>query len=219
MGLLFLPYTGMCVSFTVIGSMLAPTIFWDRAGAIALIYFLALGVAAHALDSVGSRRVKPWGSYFSKKQLWILALSTLIPAYAIGIYYMILYVPLLWAVAIAEGFFVFAYNMEWFNGKFHTDGWFAFSWGVLPLLAGYIIQTNAVSLIAFAVATAAGFVSYIEIKTSRPYKELRRGNYDRTLTQEQVTVKMKYYERILKCLSTVVISVAVILLVLRGIIL
>jgi len=219
MGLLFLPYTGMCVSFTIIGSMLAPTIFWDRAGAIALIYFLALGVAAHALDSVGSKRVKPWGSYFSKKQLWILALSTLIPAYAIGIYYMILYVPLLWAVAIAEGFFVFAYNMEWFNGKFHTDGWFAFSWGSLPLLAGYVIQTNDVSLVAFAAAAATGFVSYIEIKTSRPYKELKRGNYDRTFSYEQVMSQINHYERVLKGLSAGTVTVAVILFVLRGIVL
>ncbi len=219
MGLLFLPYTGMCVSFTVIGSMLAPTIFWDRTGAIALIYFLALGIAAHALDSLGSKRIKPWGSYFSKKQLRILSLSTLIPAYAIGIYYIVLYVPLLWIIAIAEGFFIFAYNMEWFRGKFHNDGWFAFSWGVLPLLAGYIMQTNSVSLIAFTAASATGFVSYVEIKKSRPYKELKRGNYDQTLSQEQVMSKMNHYERILKALSAGTISVAVILLVLRGFIL
>ena len=29
-GLLFLPYTGMCISFTIIGAMLSPTIQWDR---------------------------------------------------------------------------------------------------------------------------------------------------------------------------------------------
>lgn len=217
MGLLFLPYTGMCVSFTIIGSMLAPTIFWDRVGAIALIYFLALGVAAHALDSIGSKKVKPWGSYFNKRQLWILSLITLVAAYAIGIYYMVLYVPLLWFVAIAEGFFVFAYNMEWFNGKFHSDGWFAFSWGSLPLLAGYIIQTNDVSLIAFAAAAATGLASYLEIKTSRPYKELKRGNYDRSLSQQQVMEKINRYERILKSLSSGIIAVAVIFLILRGI--
>ncbi|MFQ5941589.1 MAG: hypothetical protein ACE5KA_07835 [Nitrososphaerales archaeon] len=219
MGLLFLPYTGICVSYTVIGSMLAPTIFWDRTGAIALIYFLALGIAAHALDGIGSKRVKPWGTYFSKKQLWILSLSSLTLAYAIGIYFMVLYVPLLGVIAIAEGFFVFAYNMEWFNGKFHTDSWFAFSWGVLPLLAGYIIQTNNISILAFAVAAATGFASYIEIKTSRPYKALKRGNYDRTLSEEQVTSMISHYERILKSLSIGIISVSVILVVLRGIIL
>lgn len=215
-GLLFLPYTGMCVSFTVIGSMLAPTIFWDRVGALALIYFLALGIAAHAIDSIGSKKTKPWGSYFSRKQLWILALGTLIPAYAIGIYYMVLYVPLLWVIAIAEGFFVFAYNLELFNGKFHTDGWFAFSWGVLPAMAGFIMQANSVSLLAFAVATAMGFVSYAEIKTSRPYKELKRGNYEQTLSQEQILTRISHYERILKSLSIGTIIVAVALLVWRA---
>jgi len=218
MGLLFLPYTGICVSFTTIGAMLAPAIFWDRVGAIVLIYFLALGIAAHALDSIGSKKVKPWGTYFGRKQLWILSLSTLISAYALGIYYMVLYVPLLWVVAIAEGFFVFAYNMEWFNGKFHNNGWFAFSWGSLPLLAGYVIQTNDVSLIAFAVAAATGFISYVEIKTSRPYKELKRGNYDKTLSQEQIVAMINNYERILKSLSGGTIAVAITLLVLRGIV-
>jgi len=216
MGLLFLPYTGMCVSFTIIGSMLAPTIFWDRVGAIALIYFLALGIAAHALDSIGSKKVKPWGTYFSKKQLWILSLCTLIPAYAVGIYYMVLYVPLLWIVAIAEGFFVFAYNLEWFSGVFHTDGWFAFSWGVLPAMAGFIMQTNSASLLAFAVATAMGFVSYAEIKTSRPYKELKRGNYEQTLSREQILTKINHYERILKSLSIGTVLVALALLVWRA---
>ena len=35
-GLLFLPYTGMCVSFAIIGSMLAGEIAWDRVGAIVI---------------------------------------------------------------------------------------------------------------------------------------------------------------------------------------
>ncbi|HEX7275729.1 MAG TPA: hypothetical protein VF248_08975, partial [Nitrososphaeraceae archaeon] len=34
-GMLFLPYTGMCVSFAIIGSLLSPsTIAWDRVLAI-----------------------------------------------------------------------------------------------------------------------------------------------------------------------------------------
>ena len=43
-GLLFLPYTGMCISFAVIGSLIAGNnLAWDRVGAIALIYAFALG--------------------------------------------------------------------------------------------------------------------------------------------------------------------------------
>jgi hypothetical protein len=173
-GLLFLPYTGMVLAYTVIGSMLAPAIYWDRVAAIVLIYFLALGIGAHALDAVGSGAPKPWGRVFSRAQLWALAITSLLTAYAVGIWYMVLYTPLLWPIALAEGFFVLAYNLEWFHGRFHRDFWFALSWGALPVLAGYILQTNAVSPAALLVAAAMALLSLVEIKASRPYKDLRR---------------------------------------------
>jgi hypothetical protein len=173
-GLLFLPYTGMCISFAVVGSLIAGDIHWDRVGAIALIYALALGVSAHAADSIGSKKSKPWGSYFTKTQLAALMVTTLAAAYAIGAYYIVLYAPLLAVIAILEGFFLFAYNFEIFNGKFHNNFWFAVSWGALPLLAGYVMQTNSVSALALAAAAIAGLVSYAEIRLSRPYKELKR---------------------------------------------
>jgi hypothetical protein len=134
-GLLFLPYTAMVLAYTVIGATLAPGIDWNRVGALLVIYFLALGIAAHAFDALGSRMLKPWGKVFSPRELWILGICSLVSAYAIGTYYMIAFTPLLWPIAILEGFFVFAYNLEWFGGRFHTDGWFAFSWGALPVLA------------------------------------------------------------------------------------
>jgi predicted MFS family arabinose efflux permease len=102
-GLLFLPYTGMCVSFTIISSMLAGEIAWDRVGAIALIYALALGVSAHVADSLGSKKTKPWGSYFTRAQLLALMAATLAAAYAIGIYYIVFFVPLLAVIAALEG--------------------------------------------------------------------------------------------------------------------
>jgi hypothetical protein len=111
---------------------------------------------------------------FSRAQLWALAITSLLTAYAIGIWYMVLYTPLLWPIALAEGFFVLAYNLEWFQGRFHRDFWFAVSWGALPVLAGYILQTNALSAAALLVAAAMALLSLVEIKASRPYKHLRR---------------------------------------------
>jgi hypothetical protein len=177
-GLLFLPYTGMVLSYTVIGSMLAANIHWDRLTAIVVIYFLALGIGAHALDAIGSKEHKPWGNYFSSSLLWILALCSITLAYAIGTYYMLRYTPLLWLIAIPEGFFLLAYNLEWFEGRFHTDGYFALSWGSLPVLAGYIIQTNRVSVAAISVAASMGLLSLVEITASRPYKILKRTRMD-----------------------------------------
>jgi hypothetical protein len=173
-GLLFLPYTGMCISFTIIGAMLSPTIQWDRVAAMALIYGLALGVSAHAADNLGSKKNKPWGRYFSARQLWLLIISSLVIAYSIGIYYIIFHVPLLVVVAALEGFFVFAYNFELFKGVLHNDLGFVFSWGALPVLGGYIMQTNSVGTLPIIMSVCAALVSYMHIKISRPYKELRR---------------------------------------------
>lgn len=206
-GLLFLPYTGMVLAYTVIGSMLAARIHWDRVAAIVLIYFLALGIGAHALDALGSKGIKPWGRVFSRRRLWTLAFGSVAAAYAIGIHYMVFYTPLLWPIAILEGFFLLAYNLEWFGGRFHTDGWFAFSWGTLPVLAGYVLQTNALSLPALVVGASMGLLSLVEIKASRPYKELRRR--PRTDAGDDERLPARRYEAILKSVSLGVILLGV----------
>jgi hypothetical protein len=198
MGLLFLPYTGMVLSFSVIGAMLADFVHWDRVLATVVIYFLGLGIGAHALDAVGSKGTKPWGKVLSERRLWVAALSSIAAAYVIAIYYMIFFVPLLWVVAVLEGFFVFAYNLEWFGGKFHKDFWFAFSWGFLPVPAGYIMQTNEVRLGVLAIAVATGLFSLVEIKASRPYKGLK--SRSGTLNQDE-KILMERYETILKSIS------------------
>ena len=211
-GLLFLPYTGMVLSFSVIGSMLANPIHWDRVIAILVIFFFGLGIGAHALDALGSKDVKPWGTVFTRFQLWLLAIFALIIAYAIAIYYAILHVPLLWSMALSEGFFVFAYNLEWFRGRFHTDTWFAFSWGALPVLSGYIIQTNSISVAALALAASMTSFSLVEIKASRPYRALKR-RLDRL--QEDERALMLRFEVILKSVSIGVILLGVGLLIYR----
>lgn len=201
-GLLFLPYTGMVLAYTVIGAMLAPLVHWDRVAALLVIFFLALGIGAHALDAVGSRAGKPWGAFFSSRELWSLAVCSLVGAYAIGTYYMVRFTPWLWPIAIAEGFFVLAYNLEWFAGRFHTDAWFAFSWGLLPVLAGYVLQRNDIALPALLAALAAAMFSLVEIKASRRYKEMKcAANGATTATRASL-------EAVLKAISAGVILLA-----------
>ena len=206
-GLLFLPYTGMVLAYTVIGSMLAHQVLWERVGAIVVAYFFALGVGAHALDAVGSGDSRPWGEVWTRRQLWVLAIGSLVIAYAIGGYYMLTATPLLWLIAIPEGFFVFAYNLEWWRGRFHTDGWFALSWGTLPVLAGYILQTNCITTASVVVAAAMGLLSYVEITVSRPYKALKR--VPDGLLDDARRTEMARGERILKSLSLGVILLGV----------
>ena len=201
-GLLFLPYTAMVLSFSAIGSLLAVSIDWNRVLAIVVIYLLGLGIGAHALDALGSKGVKPWGTVFTRPQLWAIALTSLVAAYAIAVYYIIRYVPLLWTVAVVEGFFVFAYNLEWFQGRFHTDKWFAFSWGFLPVVAGSVMQTNKLSLDASLLGLSMALFSLIEIRASRPYKELKRRSD--SLGDEEKSLLARY-ESILKCVTLGVI--------------
>ena len=169
-GILFLPYTGMVVSFAAWGSFVNGFSI-ERLVAICVLYFLALGVSAHCLDSLGSK-TKPWGN-LSKKNIWTVSLLSLAGAFTIGLYYAFLDSPLLFPIGIAESFFLFAYNLELFKGKFHNNAIFVISWGILPVLAGSAIQTNIISLEALAMSGIAGFLSYILIKTSRRYKELK----------------------------------------------
>jgi hypothetical protein len=189
-GLLFLPYTGMCVSFTVIGAMLAPDVHWERAGAIALIYALALGVGAHAADTIGSKKAKPWGRYFTRRQMLALMAGSLVAAYAIGTYYIVVYSPALAIIAALEGFFLLAYNFELWNGRFHTNFWFAVSWGALPVAAGYVIMTNSFGVLPAVAAAAAAVASYAEIRISRPYKELKKAGSDAAARKLEAGLKI-----------------------------
>jgi hypothetical protein len=208
-GMLFLPYTGMCISFTIIGSMLSESIAWDRVLSIFIIYFLALGVSAHAADNLGSKKIKPWGNYFSTFELRLMVIGGLSVSYILGIYYIIAFVPLLLIIAIIEGFFLFAYNFELFNGLFHNNFWFAVSWGALPLLAGFVIQTNSISVLSLISSIMAFLVAYIEIRISRKYKELKRK------PQDVVDCNVEKLERSLKVISLLTISFAVLLTVCR----
>jgi len=210
-GMLFLPYTGMCVSFTIIGSILAEMVYWDRVLAISIIYFLALGVGAHALDAIGSKR-KPWGDILGYRLLIVLALTSIALAYAIGIYYILSYVPLLSIIAIIEGFFLLAYNLEWFKGLFHNNISFSISWGALPLIAGYVMQTNSISLNALLASVVTALVAYTEIRISRTYKELKRSE---DYNNRDHVIKIQRYESILKLLSLGTIVATMIILTLK----
>ena len=203
-GILFLPYTGMVVSFAVCGS-LAVDFSLERLGAICLLYFLALGISAHCLDALGSK-AKPWG-FLSKKKLLTIAISALAGAFAIGLYYAFLDSLLLNPIGIAETFFLFAYNLELFNGKFHNNTSFVISWGILPVFAGTIIQTNSITLETLAFSVIAGVLSYVLIKTSRKYKDLKR------MSAEASHIYKK--EVILKLVSVGVIFVTIVLVLIR----
>jgi len=168
----FFPYSLMNASYVLIGSVLAHPVLFDRMVGMAVVYLLAVGISAHSLDAMAPN--KPWGDLLSKRQLLVLALAGLIPALGLGLYYALAFAPLLIPLGVAELFFLLAYNLELFGGKFHTDVWFAFSWGFLPVIAGFVVQTNLVSAASLAGGLFGFFTAFIEINASRPYKAMKK---------------------------------------------
>jgi hypothetical protein len=194
-GILFLPYTGMVVSFAIWGS-LSVEFSLDRLAFIGLLYFFAIGVSAHCLDALGSKK-KPWG-HLPKTKLLVVSIISLIISFSIGLYFVFLDSWLLFPIGVIEVFFLFAYNLELFQGKFHNNASFVISWGILPVFAGAIIQSNTISVETIVFSAIAGFVSYILITTSRKYKVLKQQNARNEIFHRK--------ELILKMISLVVIG-------------
>jgi hypothetical protein len=194
-GILFLPYTGMVVSFAIWGS-LSVEFSLDRLVAVGLLYFFAIGVSAHCLDALGSKK-KPWG-YLPKTKLLMASIISLLISCSIGLYFAFLDSWILIPIGILEVFFLLAYNLELFSGKFHNNVSFVISWGILPVFAGAVIQSNTISVETIILSAIAGLASYILIITSRKYKVLKQQN------AQYETFHQK--EQILKMISTVVIG-------------
>ena len=203
-GMLFLPYTSIVTCFVVWGSISGPFVL-DRLVAICIMYFLAVGVSAHCFDAVCGK-TKPWGT-LPKKKILIIGIFSLGVVFAIGTYYAFLDSPLLIPIGIVEGFFLFAYNMELFGGRFHNNLSTVISWGILPVFAGSAIQTNSVSVETLLLSTVSAFVTYFLIITSRKYKELKRN--------EPNSSKIKNKEKVLKLITILVITGTSLFFVLR----
>jgi hypothetical protein len=154
----------------LIGASLAPTLNVIRLIATVLAFFLAVGIAAHALDEL---RGRPLQTEIPAGVLWVAAAIGLVGAVALGIAGLFVVGPWLLPFIAVGVFFVFAYNLELLRGKVHGDFWFALSWGAFPVLTAYFAQTGRLSLAALAVAVAGYALSYAQRMLSTPARLLR----------------------------------------------
>jgi hypothetical protein len=174
--LLHPPYTAWHLSYVALGAAAAPQIHVDRLLAALGAFFLAVGVAAHALDELNGRPLK---TQLSDRALIALASVALAGAIGIGVAGLFL---VSWSLAIfvvAGGFLVPAYNLELFGGRFHTDFWFAAAWGAFPALTSWWANTLSLAhadQVAAGVLVAAGWfgLSVAQRRLSTPVRELRR---------------------------------------------
>lgn len=173
--LLHPPYTVWHLSYVVMGAAIAPRLSWAMLGATVLAFFLAVGLAAHALDELHGR---PLGTAISSRTLAIAAGAGLAGAVLLGVWA----VPrgsLLLVPCIALGvLLVLGYNLELFGGRLHTDLGFAAGWGGFPVVVAFLAQApplaRPVSAGAVGLALAATGLSYAQRQLSSPARALRR---------------------------------------------
>lgn len=81
-----------------------------------------------------------------------------------------------WLLAfVAFGLFIApAYNLEWFGKRFHSDTWFALSWGSFPLLTAYFADAERLGIAAAAGAVMAFTLSLAQRALSSRARTLRR---------------------------------------------
>ena len=103
------PYTLWHLCYVVIGACLAPKLDLFRLTLSLTAFFLAVGIAAHALDELNGR---PLRTSISDAGLKSIAVAALIGAVGVGIYGISLAGPGLIPLIGAGVFLVVTYNLE-----------------------------------------------------------------------------------------------------------
>ncbi len=178
--LLHPPYTAWHLGYVAIGAAAAPHLRLDRLAWTLAAFFLAVGVCAHALDELHDR---PLGTALSDRTLMLLAGGSLCGAVAIGavgaLDVSVTFAPLI----LAGAFIVLAYNLELLGGRFHSDAWFAVSWGAFPAFVGFWACFQQLRLQALLAAGGCLMLSVAQRRLSTPVRRLRRATV--TLDGEQ----------------------------------
>ena len=169
--LLHPPYTAWHLSYVVIGACVAPVLDVGWLVETLLAFFLAMGLAAHALDELNGR---PLRTRIPDGVLWAISVVGLGGAIGLGIHGTVVISPWLWAFIGVGGFLVVAYNLELFGGAFHSDVWFALGWGAFPALTAYFAQTATIRVEAVFVAAGCAAISAAQRVLSTPVRRLRR---------------------------------------------
>ncbi|MEX2563483.1 MAG: hypothetical protein WD358_09505 [Nitriliruptoraceae bacterium] len=213
--LLHPPYTAWHLGYVAIGAALAPQLDPVRLLATLTAFFLAVGIAAHALDELQGR---PLGTSIPSGVLWSAAIVGLAGAAALGV---VGIGRVGWglAVFIAVGvWLVPAYNLEWFGGRVHTDVGFAVAWGAFPVLTAYFAQAERLDAVALAGAAGAYALTHAQRALSTPAREVRRRIHrvdvrwetaDGQLERAGKEFVLQPLERALRAMSWAVVTLAI----------
>jgi hypothetical protein len=164
--LLHPPYTAWHLSYVAIGAALAPHFaLWRLCGAL-VAFFLAVGVAAHALDELRGRPLQTGISSTVLATAGVVGVA--VPVVVGCAYGGVRLLPFV----IAGVVLVAGYNLELFG--LHNGAVFALGWGAFPVLTGCYAQDFRLTSSAVVAAAAAFFLSLGQRALSAPARALRR---------------------------------------------
>lgn len=166
--LLHPPYTLWHLSYVAVGAALAPHFHLNRLLWALASFFLAMGVAAHALDELKGR---PLRTRIPSAVLVAVAAVSLAGACAIGIGAARAWGWWLLAFVVVGAAVVPLYNLEL---ALHTDWGFALTWGAFPALTGYFVEAQTLRVEAVAAAAYAFALSLTQRVLSTPVRQARR---------------------------------------------
>jgi hypothetical protein len=156
--LLHPPYTAWHLSYTIIGASLAPRVDLSRLLWTVAAFFLAVGVAAHALDELRGRPLRtniPAGALTAAVTLGLAG------AVGMGAYGVTKAGWVLVPFMVAGPALVIAYNAELFGGALHND-------------LGFVAQAGGLATAPVAAAAAALALSMAQRRLSTPARNIRR---------------------------------------------
>lgn len=196
--LLHPPYTLWHLSYVAVGAGLAPHFRLDRLLWGLAAFFLAMGVAAHALDELHGR---PLRTHIPSPALALAAIVALGGAIGIGVAAASAWGWWLLAFVAAGAVLVPAYNLELLGGRLHNDWGFALTWGAFPALTGWFVEAQAIRFEAIAVAAYAAALSLAQRTLSTPVRNARRAQGTLAGTER--------FERTLRWLTYAAVALAV----------
>jgi hypothetical protein len=216
--LLHPPYTAWHLSYVVIGATLAPHVDGTRLAATLLAFFLAVGIAAHALDELHGR---PLQTRIPSSVLVAAAAVAVGGALLLGLVGVSRVGVGLVPFMVVGPVLVLGYNLEIFGGIVHTDVGFAAAWGAFPVLTAYFVQAERLDLTAALAAAAALALSLAQRSLSTQARVIRRrtASVDGTMTLHDGTTRpidaaglLAPIERALRWTAAAVVTLAIALL-------
>jgi len=150
-----IPFSLVFIGWMTFAEVLSPKFSLEIYLYTLLAIFLGLVVGAHYIDIGASReKFSPFFPSIPRAMIWI-GILTVVAGGAVGVYMALRWNLVFLLFVAVEGFAAYAYPSE--KPKMvHSYVGFGLTWGTIPFLAAYLIQSGTVSSLALAVAAFVG---------------------------------------------------------------